>query len=674
MGKAHALSRDELIAALTVYSGTATGDGAAGGTTLVDAALIGATDYITGKTVIFIDGACIYETREVTAFAPLTGTLIFDATNGGQVLAGTNYKLLNIPSGLSVAAIAAAVAALQADVGDASASTLGSLYAILGNPATALTTRIGNPDGDTLTDLTAKLGDFARALAVILGTRWNAAGDLGTDIAAIITSAGAKDDAATADDLSDITTTSLNAKVRRLLLRFSADAFAATIAGSSKTDVEGMLGALATYFKAAGAAFSATVTGVAQTDLETALTALASYFNAASAALNVTIDNGGSARSNLNDILNDLGAMLAGAAGITTWRAGAAPSDGVSFAEAIRYISENIGLEGATSLANKLTAARAALLDEITNARMSELDAANIPADIDTINTNQGDPSGHTLISTTTKLGDLARSIAVILGTRWDSSGDLGTDIAAIISALATIAGYLDTEIAGLVTEVAKVPKSDSNVSWNGTALQAIQDEAEDALEGENLDHLLAATDGAGNFPNTAVDGSVISKILSKVAGGDTSSYDETTDSLEALRDRIDALETARPTNAGVLQEAATTIDLNQAAATYDLFTGATQPVILESLIISMPVGAAGGAITSISIQTDHATPQIIVDGTTGAVANLTSEAQIAWAGKIRVGVGKKIQLTIAGGAHGSEYICNVNAEYRAVVNGGTLS
>jgi len=44
-----------------------------------------------------------------------------------------------------------------------------------------------------------------------------------------------------------------------------------------------------------------------------------------------------------------------------------------------------IGYEGATALANKLTAARAALLDQITALRMAELDAANVPADIDTL-------------------------------------------------------------------------------------------------------------------------------------------------------------------------------------------------------------------------------------------------------------------------------------------------
>lgn len=42
-------------------------------------------------------------------------------------------------------------------------------------------------------------------------------------------------------------------------------------------------------------------------------------------------------------------------------------------------------IEGATTLHNKLTAARAALLDGLTAVRLAELDAANIPADIDTL-------------------------------------------------------------------------------------------------------------------------------------------------------------------------------------------------------------------------------------------------------------------------------------------------
>lgn len=45
-----------------------------------------------------------------------------------------------------------------------------------------------------------------------------------------------------------------------------------------------------------------------------------------------------------------------------------------------------------------------------------------------------------------------------------------------------TIDDFLDTEIVALTTELAKVPKSDSNVTWNATAAAQIQSEANDAL------------------------------------------------------------------------------------------------------------------------------------------------------------------------------------------------
>ena len=51
----------------------------------------------------------------------------------------------------------------------------------------------------------------------------------------------------------------------------------------------------------------------------------------------------------------------------------------------------------------------------------------------------------------------------------------LDTEVAAILAAV-------DTEVAALVSELAKVPKSDSAVTWNATALASIQTEATDAL------------------------------------------------------------------------------------------------------------------------------------------------------------------------------------------------
>ena len=125
---------------------------------------------------------------------------------------------------------------------------------------------------------------------------------------------------------------------------------------------------------------------------------------------------------------------------------------------------------------------------------------------------------------------------------------------------------------------------------------------------------------------------------------------------------------------AGVPQVKATTIDLNQAAGTYDLFTCATQPVMLSSLVIRMSGGAVAGAVTSISIQTNDATPQVLITAAQGAVANLLNQAQLFWSGnKAYLAVGQKIQLTIAGGAAGVAKVCDVVCEYESIVTGGTL-
>ena len=171
-------------------------------------------------------------------------------------------------------------------------------------------------------------------------------------------------------------------------------------------------------------------------------------------------------------------------------------------------------------------------------------------------------------ITAQSKLGRFVRSLATMLGTRWDAAGDLGTDIAAILAAI----------------------------------------------------------------------------------GGSTGQ--------------------------GVLQVRNTTIDLNQAAATYTLFTVNAQDVVVEALVFRCPAAAAGGALTSISIQTDDATPQIFITAAQGAVANLTSEAQLAWTGAIMLDLGSaaRIQLTIAGGATGVAYVCDVIALYRAIVAGGNLT
>ncbi|GAJ05339.1 unnamed protein product [marine sediment metagenome] len=119
-----------------------------------------------------------------------------------------------------------------------------------------------------------------------------------------------------------------------------------------------------------------------------------------------------------------------------------------------------------------------------------------------------------------------------------------------------------------------------------------------------------------------------------------------------------------------------TTINLQQAAGTYDLFTGMAQEGSVKSLLLMLPdVDVSDDAnIAGISIQVDDATPQIFFDAIVGAKANLTAEAQLAWIGNIAIKAGSKIRLTIYGGPADVSTICDVTVEYRAKVNGGYLA
>ncbi len=148
--------------------------------------------------------------------------------------------------------------------------------------------------------------------------------------------------------------------------------------------------------------------------------------------------------------------------------------------------------------------------------------------------------------------------------------------------------------------------------------------------------------------------------------------------SLDIVQETLDTVEGLLGiTNSGRCQTVTTTIDLDQAAGPYVLWTGTGQSVILESLVFECADAVAAGALTSIEIETDHTTNQTIIDNVIGAVANLTAENQLAagpMEGPWLIPAGNVIRLNIAGGATGAGYVCTVVAKYRSVVDGGTLA
>lgn len=125
------------------------------------------------------------------------------------------------------------------------------------------------------------------------------------------------------------------------------------------------------------------------------------------------------------------------------------------------------------------------------------------------------------------------------------------------------------------------------------------------------------------------------------------------------------------------LQVLEKTFDLNQAAASYTLYTGTTQDVLIKNLVIRMPTGGAIGAVTGISIQTDDATPSVFISAAQGLLVNLTSESSLSWSSfgqAIFLVTGKHIKITIYGGAAGAPCVCNVACEYIAATTGGKLT
>jgi hypothetical protein len=127
-----------------LYTGTTTSDGNVGKTTLICNGLVGENDFLSGVVVRISSGSAEKEVREISSFTSGTGTITVGTAFSAQILSGITFSILvHLPADVDVSA-------LQADVGDASASTLGSIYGILGNPSASLSTTILNGiDGRT---------------------------------------------------------------------------------------------------------------------------------------------------------------------------------------------------------------------------------------------------------------------------------------------------------------------------------------------------------------------------------------------------------------------------------------------------------------------------------------------------------------------------------------------
>jgi len=423
---------------------------------------------------------------------------------------------------------------------------------------------------------------------------------------------GTRDATATADDLSDITTTSALAKLRRLLLRFSSGAFTVTMDGSARTDIAAMMTALSDIFTASGAAFSVSLDGSARTDLAALHTALGVLVGTrADAAATGAVTDTDSAMKYIKQLVTELQALdvLVDAIKAVTDvipDAGALTALLASIASILEDTETTLPATLAT-IASYIDTEVQIIIDDLANATDG---LGALKALIDAVQADVGNPTGETLPSISTKIGDIARSLDVIIGARWDSSGDLGTDIAQLL----TYTDILDNATNGLAAIKAEV---------EGLGGEAMRGTDSAALASAWTAALATAL---GNY--TATRAGYLDELAAANLPTDISTIDTVVDGIQTdlsnVTDGLGALKTAILANAtliGALDATATADDLSDIATTdvsakvrrlllrfsSDAFTATIQggaQTALDTMLAQLAIYfAAGGAALSVVSQ-----------------------------------------------------------------------
>lgn len=231
----------------------------------------------------------------------------------------------------------------------------------------------------------------------------------------------------------------------------------------------------------------------------------------------------------------------------------------------------------------------------------------------------------------TTVMADVASLVGdCVAGNRYAGSATdadtVTTSTAALSDDAITAAKIADNAIDAGAIAAAAIDAA----TFAADALQAMQDEAEDALEGENLDHV-AKTAVANNADMTTeiTDGTILSNILTK--GSDTSDYDPATDSLEMLSDKAGGFSG----DGGANQDDSVKASLDLAHTDLDAIladTGTDGVAIADGYITSAKFGAsaidstviAAGAIDAAAIAAGAIDADAIADDAIDAASIAT--------------------------------------------------
>jgi len=161
-----------------------------------------------------------------------------------------------------------------------------------------------------------------------------------------------------------------------------------------------------------------------------------------------------------------------------------------------------------------------------------------------------------------------------------------------------TSSGSYGKAVSDILTDTAEIGSAGAGltaVPWNSSWDTEVQSECNDALVALGLDHLVSASVAGSDV----VDNSIIAKLVSKESTADWDDYVNTTDSLEAIRDRGDAAWTTG--GGGSAPTAAAVADaVWDEAASGHTSSGTFGKYLADVLTDTAEIGSAGAGLTGV--------------------------------------------------------------------------
>lgn len=177
----------------------------------------------------------------------------------------------------------------------------------------------------------------------------------------------------------------------------------------------------------------------------------------------------------------------------------------------------------------------------------------------------------------------------------WANGGRLDLLLDSAISKIDVVDGIVDSILVD-TAEIGTAGAGLTAVPWNSSWDAEVQSECNDALVALGLDHIVSASVAGSDI----TDNSIIAKLVSKESTADWDDFDNTSDSLQAIRDRGDSSWTTGGGGGGGASAADIADAVWDEAASGHASAGTFGKYVADILADTGEIGAAGAGLTAV--------------------------------------------------------------------------